>query len=366
MSIFRRSIPPDSRLTASDELLLRAALAPGRAAAESLSAWKRACRYVRYDQIDFAATLILPSVYGNLVRYGLDDAWLPQLSALARQHWLQFAPRQRDLIAILTELSRAGVCPIVVGDFALLAGGYVEPTAARPTLTSELVVAPADGPRIRQCLAQLGWRDLARVPPSVAGWRSEVWRGPGNAALSVHYSLLPRPCGVIGFVELAERSDAAQVGGLACRVPAACDLLLQLAIRGCRAPDRARRQLVWIHDALRLLISSRAVDWSQLSSAAQAAHAETPLHEALQILQQRFADLLPADCLAGPGSFLAREKRRPAASPLALIERKLWGEYARSERAAGRFPSAIGRLRYAAWQLRRACGRRAQALKLDG
>ncbi len=44
--------------------------------------WKRAAGFVEYSDVDFFATYLLPSVYGNLTRAGIADPWSPQLFGL--------------------------------------------------------------------------------------------------------------------------------------------------------------------------------------------------------------------------------------------------------------------------------------------
>src|SRR5262245_32812045 len=53
--------------------------------------------------------------------------------------------------------------------------------------------------------------------------------------------LLPRPFGVVGFAELAQRAQFVHFGGLHVRIPAPCDLFLQLCVADShRLSERGR------------------------------------------------------------------------------------------------------------------------------
>ncbi len=78
---------------ATQELLLRAALVEGQTGHDAFTQWKRAAGFVEYSDVDFFATYLLPSVYGNLTRAGIADPWSPQLFGLHRYHWTRNATR---------------------------------------------------------------------------------------------------------------------------------------------------------------------------------------------------------------------------------------------------------------------------------
>jgi hypothetical protein len=357
------SDPPFNWPTPRQELLLRAAVMPGEAGRVALTAWKQLAGCQRYEEIDFAASLVLPSVANNLQRSGLDDSWLPQLAGLTRYHWLHNACRQKQFALLLAELGRGGLAPLVAGPLALVAGGYWPKDVPRPIFAGELLLAASDASSAHEALSLRGWKYSSRVRPQVAGWCSETWRGPQGERLSLHYTLLPRRFPAVAKLDLLNESTAAQVNGVACRAVSAEHLLVQLCVRG-HWPGRGNQQpLLWLLDAVRMVESQR-LDWDRLLEIAFASHALVPVRETMRYLSQRLAAAVPVDWIVAASSravsaqeenLLARTvHRKHFRRPLAVLGDKLWNDYARAEQAAGRPATGLGRLQYAAWQLSRA------------
>jgi hypothetical protein len=355
--------PPLNWPSSAEELLLRAAAVAGEPGRTALQAWREVTGRQRYEEVDFAATLLLPSVANNLQSSGLDDPWLRQLAGLTRYQWLQNASRLAQFSRVLAELGRAGLVPLLGGPLALVAGGYWPSHTPRPVFAGELLLAPADARRAHEKLAALGWQDAARVKPGVAGWCSECWRSPERETLSIHYALLPRRFPVIGRQDLDCESAAAHLNGVACRTVSAEHLLVQLCVRG-HLPGRGRRQpLVWLLDAVRI-VQSRRLDWDRLLEVATRGHAIVPLRETMRYLRERLAAPVPAGWMAAASRHeISAQERRLLAQhphrrrfwrPLAALGDKLWHDYARAEEAAGRPATGLGRVQYAAWQLSRA------------
>jgi hypothetical protein len=337
-------------------LLLRAALLAGPEAQAALAAWKQACGYKRYDEIDFEATQFLPSAYLNLVRAGLCDAWFPQLAGLLRYQWLHDVLQQQQFAIVLGHLTRKGIEPLVTGSLALLAGGYIPTSVPRSLPSAELLIAPSEAPAIHAILAEQGWTNVAAVPPTIPGWRSESWRGGHRWSLELHYSLLPRPYPVVGHAEIWRHAQTAEICGAAVRIPPAEDLLMQLCVRGHQI-SHARSSPAWMADVFRMVeVAHDRLDWDRLQATANARGALRPLGETLSYLAQQFSAPVPASWL----NAAAGEHRRPENSwgPLFSLGNKLWGGYACAEEAAGRSASALGGMQYLAWKLGQALRRR--------
>ena len=120
--------------SATQELLLRAALCDGPQAREAFTAWKKASGFAQYADVDPLSTNLLTRVYGNLARSGISDPWLPQLAGLHRYHWTKNAARQRTLLEVVEHFHSAGLEFVVCDSFALLIGGHFSDLGERPFL----------------------------------------------------------------------------------------------------------------------------------------------------------------------------------------------------------------------------------------
>jgi Uncharacterised nucleotidyltransferase len=223
-------------------------------------------------------------------------------------------------------------------------------------LSAELLVAPGEAPAVHAILAEHGWTNLAAVPPTIPGWRSESWRGGHRWSLGLHYSLLPRRYPVVGHAEIWRHAQTAEICGAAVRIPSAEDLLMQLCVRGHQT-SHARSSPAWMSDVFRVLdVAHDRIDWDRLRTTAKARGALLQLSETLSYLAQQFGAQVPEKWLDIAAAELRR--RKIAFGPLGSLGNKLWGGYAHAEDAAGRPVSLAGGIKYLAWKLDRALRRR--------
>ncbi|MCI0492229.1 MAG: nucleotidyltransferase family protein [Planctomycetes bacterium] len=346
------------------EWLLKAAFSEGPSAVDALAAWKRAAGFSQYSDIDFASSRLLPAVYRNFRRQGLADAWLPQLSALHRYHWLRNVATQRSLLEAIHELSHIGCESIVVGGFALLAGKYFDDLGDRPFLESELLISVKDAATVERTLRSIGWRDAAAVPAPVAGWRSEWWRGPNGQSLRVHYRWLPKSFPVAGIDRLRKYSKVVEFNGVPLRIPDATDLLLHACIAHRRPARDQSHRFLWAASTLRVLQrNGDRLDWDRLRYESSTLCTLFPLRESLTYLASVFNAPVPQSWLEAAQDANVRSlEKRPfyrctrqwsrliQSSSLAALAWP-WRDYAAAEQTAEREPSARGLIQYWNWHL---------------
>ena len=347
--------------TAAQKLLLRAALAEGRAALDSLAAWKQATGFARYSDIDFLSTYLLPLVWSNLSRSNLSDDWLAQMAGLHRYELARNAARMRSLVEVLRHFDSSAMPFVLLGDFALLAAGYLDGLGDRPMLDAEFVIGPGDAAHAREVLSSVGWHsdEVARSP--VVGWRSEYWRLSDQQTLPIHYRWLPKPYPVVGLRHLLDHARTIDSGGATVRIPDAADLVVQACIGGRRFQGDRARQLLWIADLILILRRSAAdLDWDRLLRDSRLHGTLHPLREALAYAAEEFDAPVPGDWLAAAWNvqlspaemrpYYRSIRRKSGRTTRGLTRRRPWDGYVAAEQAAGRTPSASGMLRYLIWR----------------
>ncbi len=113
---------------------------------------------VDLDHLPPGQYALLPLIYSNLSRRGIDDhPWTPRLHGIYRKMWYANQLALRTVNEIVAVLASAGAPVMVVGSAALATTVYPA-LALRPIVPPELVVADADAVTALHTLQALGWR----------------------------------------------------------------------------------------------------------------------------------------------------------------------------------------------------------------
>jgi hypothetical protein len=99
------------------ELLLRAALLRGT---DAISAWEKWKSSVDIDHLDPGSNNLLPLLYHNLGRHGIEDPSINRLKGVYRQTWYKNQLSMQTLSALLTTFHNAGIQTMVLKGAALL------------------------------------------------------------------------------------------------------------------------------------------------------------------------------------------------------------------------------------------------------
>ena len=140
-------------------LLLRAALLDGAAAHAAWAGWKRA---TSLEAIDPGSYRLLPLVYRNLLRAGVDGPLLATLREVYRDTWYRNQLALRDLAASFRALDAAGI-PLMLLKGLALSHVYYRDLGLRPMDDVDLLVPVEHAPAAAAVLHGLGWRSRAAV-----------------------------------------------------------------------------------------------------------------------------------------------------------------------------------------------------------
>jgi Uncharacterised nucleotidyltransferase len=248
-------------------LLVRAALAERAAARDAWREWLAAEPLASADPL---AGRLLPLVYRNLDEHVEESVRLKGAYAAA---WYSNQLVVSRTAPALRELAGSGADPIVVGGAALAARWYSD-LGARPLRAVDVLV-----------------RDIARAPAGVIAYDRPLAGRRTDAATWA-------------------RAEAAEIGGVPVRVPAADDQLLDVTLLG--ALWRRGHPLGWIADAAIVVRAAPDLDWERLAARAAACRAALVVRRTLDLLGELGAASVPADAFRALGGARVTRLERAA------------------------------------------------------
>lgn len=283
--------------TAEQHELLRAVLLSDRqSVAESLRRWKAS---VRFDDIEIGALRMMPLLYRNLTRLGIDDELLPRLKGIYRQVWFRNQLIVSQGMRAHRALCDQGMTPLVIAGGALIATVYDEP-ALRPMDDFDLVVRRRDVRRAAELIMRLGWRlhPEASDPEAHLEFHHAVaLRSDGPGEIDLHWAAMYGYFDEAGEEEFWLRSCEAALAGERVRVLAPEDQLVQLCVHATlRNADIA--PIRWVADALLLIGKTPGFDWDRIVEVSRLRGVSLTMLRALAYVQEGFGAAVPTRTLA--------------------------------------------------------------------
>ena len=213
-------------------LLLQAATLP---AAEAVAAWRQWQTSTQVDALEPDSQWLLPLLYANLRRAGVDESALRRYASVYRHNWYKNQLLLRAGERVLSQEPE----PLLLGA-AALAIGYYPHLGARP-IASLAVLCP-EPRRVKSSLEAAGWQLVATDPQGrliyadAFGRRVALWSGLIDGRSEAG---------------LLARAQSARLGHTPVRLLSALDQLVWvLALRD--AGDNPSR-LLWAADAAQIL-----------------------------------------------------------------------------------------------------------------
>jgi Uncharacterised nucleotidyltransferase len=291
MNEFAGSFWPTER----QELLLRAALLDGERA---IAAWGSVRPELDLDDPEFVEQRLLPLVYRQLDRNGIDDRDLPRLRGIYRRTWYVnqlLLDRTKRALEVVRE---ADADPLVVGSWELPALYYGD-FGLRAVPRLSLLVRPELVSRAARALSEAGWS--GPLDPSESFLRSRhnaVYQAQNGDACAVYWRLFHEYTepGRIDAEDLWEPAADFVLGDVPARALGRADELLNVLIAGARVNPWP--SLNWIADAVAVLRWSDAeVDWGRVLRQTQRLRATLRVHDAASFLRREFDAEVPDEVL---------------------------------------------------------------------
>jgi len=281
--------------TESQQLLLRAALLDAPAATEALAAWKKT---VRLNALDAASWKLIPQLYANLKRLGIDDPLMPQARDCRMESWTSNQRLFFKTAAFLEELRTAKIPALVLKGVAL-ANLYYPDTAARPMADLDLLVPVENFLGLGNRLLHEGWKETDGYPlsafkmgtlPSFGFVRSDGF------AVDLHCHVLHADCTPRADDTFWARAVPWTLRQTPAQTLAPEDQLLHVISHGLRWCDVAPFR--WIADAWWILARSRAgFDWDYFIGQARFHQVHLPILRGLDLMNRITPLNLPAGVL---------------------------------------------------------------------
>jgi hypothetical protein len=269
---------------------------------EALDAWNQWKTNIDFEALDPGSYRLLPLLYKNLTRYGIQDALLPKLKGIYRLTWCKNRLLFRALDTVLQALQAANIETLLLKGTVLTAH-YYRDYGCRPMEDLDILVKPDKAPEALRIVRELGWHVKMGAPDAMNALKKTTWTPQDEQTERFltcrHAAPLINASGQ--QIDLHWRSSswcadarldhdfwnnamALQIGDVATLAFNATDQFLHTCIHAVTwthiPPIR------WLGDVMILLNSPDAViDWDRVIYQAQKYRLVFLLHQVLEVLQ---------------------------------------------------------------------------------
>jgi hypothetical protein len=281
-------------------LLLRAALADGDEATGSWAEWTAG---VGLDRADHASQRLLPLVFSNLRRLGVDEPELPRLRGIYRHAWYRNQLLFRTAGEVIGRFREAGIATLALKGIALSLLHYRD-AGLRPMGDIDLLVKPAQADEAVALVERNGWRPLEPVPTFLEVKHAHPFVDDGRRQLDLHWNALWEAA---PDDDLWADAVPIEVQGEATLALDPTDQLLHVCVHGVQwDPTPSIR---WVADAVTVLRTA-PIDWDRLVARARARRLTVGLSVSLAYLREELAAPVPAGVVAELGAASAHVHER--------------------------------------------------------
>ncbi len=271
-------------------LLLDAALLEDDRAIDAFRAWRKTVRID--DDFSYGSLRLLPLVYHNMLRRGVDDPLMGRLKGVYRHAWYKSHQLFHRTQPVVAGLAARGIDVLLLKGAPLVLS-YYRNHALRPMADVDLAV-PRD--RLDEALGvlrALGWRFAREPEPDMIRFHHALQcLGPEGGEIDLHWRLTYE-------ISADEAGDSFQTSaepldfmGTTVQQLDATHLLLQVVVHGVRW--NLETPIRWIPDALTILRRrSGDIDWSRLHALAVKLRVGFRLGLGLTWLAETFAAPVP-------------------------------------------------------------------------
>jgi hypothetical protein len=290
---------PRCRPTASQELLLRACLAPDD---DALAAWERWCARTDLDRIDEESFRHLPLAWYRLQDAAPRDRTFEIAKGVYRRAWYRNQLLLRELGEVLDVLAGARVDAMLLKGSSLATRYYPNP-ATRPMVDLDVLVPHAEAERAIALLQRQGWRPVKHTPPQrLLRYAHAVSLVRDQTNLDLHWNALWPQRRADADRPFWESALQIEHHGRPVHVLAPTDELFHACMHGARQSQNAYSWapvplIRWVTDAF-MIERSCAVDWVRISALCERFHARLHLRDAFRYLREAFGFPVPEDLLA--------------------------------------------------------------------
>ncbi len=287
----------ECRPTRRQELLLKACLWDGDRA---LKAWQLWDAQAGFDHLDPESHCLMPLLYANLSRLGVQHPRMPKLKGIYRWSWLQTRTLSRKLAGAV-HLLEAHAVPTLLLNAAPLVALFPGDAGLRPGRALSIVIPEEQALAALELLRSNGWR------PDGEHWNGENELGSQSSIPLVDSQDRRIQLHAHVLHQFWEAAVPFAFEGVPTRTLCATDHLLHACGQG---PHPG-----WVADSARILRSAR-IDWNRLVALTDRLQIGVPVSAGLGYLASVLKLPVPAEVLKRLALFL------PPAGPLEWIQRR--------------------------------------------
>jgi hypothetical protein len=329
--------------TPPQELLLRAAVAPGP---EATGAWERWLERDAPDTRDLHSQRLLPLVYRNLSAAGARADAYERLREAYRTWWFRNQLLVRRGTQAIGRLQAAGLPTLVLKGLPL-GLVYYDDLGARPMADVDVLVPRG---RAMEAMAVLeaggaraggGWAAGSReAQVAMRVQHAEPFTDGDGLALDLHWTVLRQP---VAPEDFWDHSAPFTASGLELRRLCTADQLLHVCVHGA---DGGQGGIRWAADAL-VVLRAEDLDWQRLLEVARRQQVGYTVAEALDYLRAAFSADVPPEVLAALREAASRREARAhraavlPATPIRMVQ-VVWDRYRRLSELEGHRPNPLG------------------------
>ena len=330
--------------------LLRASLADGSEAVDAWRAWREGSDV---ETLDLESHHLLPLLYSNLRRLGVDDPVLVRYGSVYKHTWYKNRLTFHTLASVLRVLHEAEIETLVLKGVVLVLRYYPH-VGVRPMNAFDVLVPTGKLAVALSVIGGAGWTPIPlpggrRFSPAAAGlYHAWGFRNSTRGELDLHWHASADSCHPEADHALWAASVPFSVGDQATRALGPTDLLLNILAHAYASHAPVIR---WIADAAMVVrTEGDQIDWDRLVEQTSRRHLVVPVRVALVYLHE--SGLVPIPPAAIRALALARAgwmdrveyAHRQSADPYSLPNKvaRLWFWNWRLRGHASPLSSAVG------------------------
>lgn len=275
------------------ELLLQAALLNGP---QALKAWNKWIAVADLDRLDGGSYRLLPALYRNLAKHGVNGPVLDKLKGVYRHTLYKNHLYFYRLAGLLRSFEDKNIQAIILKGAALTLL-YYKDYGLRPMNDIDLLVKTEEAPAAAELLSKLGWQPgFGSVEELIKVRHSTFFIDQDRRELDLHWHLLWECCEPEADKDFWAGAKPLKLADVTVYALSPTDQLLHVCVHGvwwnAIAPIR------WVQDAMTILNNcENEINWERLYDQAVNRRFIIPLRETLTYLKEAFDAPVPATFL---------------------------------------------------------------------
>ncbi len=272
------------------KLLLRAALLKGTDAVDAWNAWESAVDWEGH--LENRTFDLLPLLYMNLQRLGVDHPHMNILKGIYRQAWYKNQRFFSEAGRTLASLHKTGVHTMVLKGIPLTVLHYKN-YGVRPMSTIDILVPSSEALLTADALNKVGWSPMMTAGEDYMQYQHPLrFLNKSGMELALHRYLIFKSSRSDSDSDFWNKAVPIVIHHIPAYAQNPADMLFHVIVDG--AKWNPEPSIHWIADAITIMQSSHTeVDWSRIINQAKKHKVSLQMKEALHYLDENFQAGVP-------------------------------------------------------------------------